>query len=91
MYFFYDPNGDGLTFCDKKTAREMAEATLKTERDDAISNDGWDIQAVTQICWGKVMGKASLISGEIIEGKECEFGIKDITTHAADTKKGAAD
>ena len=90
MYFFYDPNGDGLTFCDKETAFEMAKATLKAERDDAMSSDGWDIPAVTQICWGKIMGKATLISGEMLEGKECEFEIKDITHHLSATEEGRA-
>ena len=58
MYFVYDPEEGFQTFLTEEAAKEHAEWVLGEERSYA-SGDGWS-ELVTQICWGKVMGKVEL-------------------------------
>lgn len=73
MYFSYEPNGDGLTLHKTaKQARDAAEGALDAERDEA--QEGW-AENVSEICWGRIEGRATLISEHKKrpdEAHECE-------------------
>jgi hypothetical protein len=66
MWFSYDPNGDGFDLHDSEdAARKSAEAALEAERENA--RDGWDEDAVLQICWGLIIGRVEEVERRPVE------------------------
>jgi hypothetical protein len=59
-FFSYDPNGDGYqTHKTDAEAKDAAKSAIDAEREEA--QEGWD-DSVTEICWGKVVQRASEVA-----------------------------
>jgi hypothetical protein len=75
MYFSLDPNGDGyIEHTTEIDAKKAAQIALEAERDEALT-EGWD-EAIKDICWGKIIGRAFL--KEQIYVEDSDYELKEI-------------
>lgn len=69
-YFVYDPEGDISWYATADEARSRCEAILEEER-DGMDDSGWR-EDLTNLCWGRVMGRCEMTKCEPAPG-DSEF------------------